>query len=75
MSVGLSVYLQCIVAKRLSGSGCRGVGVRVLDEVVIVEGEGAVLGLNLGRSIVTNWDFATRLFPNYFRQYLLGYSL
>jgi len=39
--------------------------------VVIVEGEGAVLGLNLEHPIVTNWDFATRLFPNYFGQYLL----
>ena len=33
--------------------------------------EGAVLGLNLGRPIVTNEHFATRLFPNYFGQYLL----
>jgi len=36
--------------------------------VVIVEGERAVLGLNLGRPIVTNGDFATRIlfwiFPN-----------
>ena len=38
----------------------------VLDGVVIVKGEGAVLGLNLGRPIVTNGDFATRLFANYF---------
>jgi len=37
--------------------------------VVIVEREGAVLGLNLVRAIVTNGDFATRLFPNYFEQY------
>ena len=28
--------------------------------------EGAVLGVNFGRPIVTNGDFATRLFPNYF---------
>jgi len=34
--------------------------------VVIVEGKGAVLELNLRRPIVTNWAFATRLFPNYF---------
>jgi len=34
-----------------------------------MEEEGAVLGLNLGRTIVTNGDFATRLFPNYFGQY------
>ena len=33
----------------------------VLDGVVIVEGEGAVLGaVNLGRPIVTNGAFATR---------------
>ena len=46
----------------VSGAG-RGMG--VLDGVVIVKGEGAVLVLNFGRPIVTNWDFATRLFPNY----------
>jgi len=34
--------------------------------VVIVEGEGAVSGVNLGRPIVTNGAFATRLFSNYF---------
>ena len=35
---------------------------------MIVEGEGAVLGVNLRRPIpiVTNVVFATRLFPNYF---------
>jgi len=33
--------------------------------------EWAVLGVNLGRPIVTNGDFVTRLFPNYFEQYLL----
>ena len=43
----------------------------VLDGVVIVKGEEAVLEVNLGRPIVTNGDFATPLFPNYFRQYLL----
>jgi len=42
--------------------------------VVIVEGEMAVLGLNLGRPIVTNGDFATRLFSNYFGQDLLDFS-
>jgi len=42
--------------------------------VVIVEKEGAILGLNLGRHIVTNGDFATRLFPNYSGQYLLSYA-
>jgi len=30
----------------------------VLDGVVIVEGEGAVLGVNLGHSTVTNGDYA-----------------
>ena len=45
-------------------------GMGVLDGVVIVEGEGAVLGSNLGHPIVTNGDFATRIFPNYFGQYL-----
>jgi len=29
--------------------------------VVIVEGEGAVSGVNLGRPIVTNWDFVASL--------------
>ena len=41
----------------------------VLDGIVIVEGEGAVLGLNFGRPTVINRDFATWLFPNYFGQY------
>jgi len=63
------------VATRLNGSGCRlgwrvrsveGWVYRLLDGVVIVEGEGAVLGVNLGRPIVTNGDFVMRLFPNYF---------
>jgi len=36
--------------------------------VVIVEGEVAFLVVNLGRPIVSNGDFATRLFPNYFGQ-------
>jgi len=48
-------------------------GMRVLDEVVIVEGEGTVLGLNLERPIATNGDFATRLFQNYFGQYLFRF--
>ena len=51
------------VVKRLIRSGCRldvsGVGrsMGVLDGVVIVEGEEAVLGVNLGNPIVTNRDF------------------
>jgi len=45
-----------------------GRGMGVLHGVVIVEGKGAVLEVNLGRPIVTNGDFATRLFPNYFGQ-------
>ena len=32
-------------------------GIRVITGVVIVEGGGAVLGVNLGRLIVTNGDF------------------
>jgi len=32
-------------------------GMGVLDGLVIVEGERAVLGVNLGHHIVTNWDF------------------
>ena len=39
-------------------------------EVVIVEGEGAVFGVNLSRPIVTNEDFATRLSQNYFLHFL-----
>jgi len=46
----------------MSGVG-RGMG--VLDGVTIVEGEGAVLGVNVGRPIVTDWD-GDALFPNYF---------
>jgi len=49
----------------VSGVG-RGMG--VLDGAVVVEGEGADLEANLGRPIVTNGDFGTRLFPNYFGQ-------
>ena len=37
-----------------------GQGMGVLDGVVIVEGEGAVLGVNLGLPIVTNGAFAMR---------------
>jgi len=43
--------------------------------VVFVEGEEAVLEVSLGRPVVTNGDFATRLFPNYFGQDLLDFSL
>jgi len=38
-----------------------GRGMCVLDGVVLVEGEGAVLRLNLGRPIVTNGDFVAYL--------------
>jgi len=34
--------------------------------MMIIEGEGAVLEVNLGRLIVTNGAFATRLFSSYF---------
>jgi len=46
-------------------------------EMLIVEGEGAVLGVNLGRHTVTNGDSAAYLcesdvlFPNYFGEDLL----
>ena len=49
----------------------------VLDRVVIVEEEGAVWGVNLGRPIVTNGDFVAHLcesdalFSNYFEDLLL----
>ena len=73
MSVGLSVHkVYCgktaewirIPFGMVSGVG-RGMG--VLDGVAIVEGSGAVFGVNLGRPILTNGDFefAMRLFPNY----------
>jgi len=43
---------------------------RSRDECIIWGGdcrrEKAVLGVNLGHPIVTNGDFATRLFSNYF---------
>jgi len=45
----------------VSGAG-RGMG--VLDGGDDRRREGAVLGVNLGRPIVTNGDFATPLFPN-----------
>ena len=68
---------KCPVAKRLIGSG-RHLGWwvgSVEDGCIIWVGdrrrEWAVLGVNLGRPIVTNGDFVTRLFPNYFEQYLL----
>ena len=37
-----------------------GQGMGVLDGVVIVEGEGAVFGVNLGCLLVTSGAFATR---------------
>ena len=46
-------------------------GMGVLDEGGDRRREGAVLVVNLGRPVVTNGDFATRLFPNYFGQDLL----
>ena len=42
---------------------CVGRGMGVLDGGGDRRREGAVLGVNLGRPIVTNKDFATRLFP------------
>jgi len=40
-------------------------GMGVLDGVVIVRGKGEVLEVKLGRPIVSNGVFATRLFSNY----------
>jgi len=34
-------------------------GMTVLDEVLIVKGEGAILRVNLGHPTVTNKDFVT----------------
>ena len=60
LSVCLSAA-KCILAKRLIGSGCRlgwvGQGMGVLDGGGDRRREGAVLGLNLGRPIVTNEAF------------------
>jgi len=39
--------------------------------VEVVEGKGQLWRVNLGHPIVTNGDFATRLFPNYFGWNLL----
>jgi len=44
----------------------------VLDGSLGRRGEGAVLGVNLELPIVTNGNFATWLFPNYFGQYLFS---
>jgi len=41
-------------------------GMGVLDGSGDRRREGAVLGVNLGRPIVTNGAFATQLFSNYF---------
>ena len=41
--------------------------------MVIVEGEGAVLWVNLGGPIITSGD-GDVLFPNYFGEYLLKFS-
>ena len=43
----------------------------VLEEMVIVEGEGAVLWMNLGRPIVISGVFATWLFSDYLEDLLL----
>jgi len=52
----------------VSGVG-RGMG--VLDGGGDRRMEGAVLGVNLGRPIVTNGAFETRLFSNYFEDLFL----
>jgi len=46
----------------------------VLDAGGDCQREGSVFGVNLGRPIVTNGDFATKLFPNYLRQDLFTFS-
>jgi len=50
-----------------------GRGMGVLDGGGDRRREGAVLGVNLGRPIVTNGSFATQLFSNYFED-LFYYS-
>ena len=51
------------MAKWLNGSRCRlgwsvvGRGMGVLDGVAIVEGEGALLAVNLGHPVVNNGDY------------------
>jgi len=55
-------------------------GMGELDGVVIIEGEWAVLGVNLGHPIITNGVFVAQLcdsdvlFPNYFGEDLLLYQ-
>jgi len=44
----------------------------VLDGVVIIVREGAVLGMNLGHPIITSGNFAMWLFSNYCGQDLLS---
>jgi len=45
-----------------------GRGMGLFDGAVDHRREGAILGVNEGRPVVTNGDSATRLFPNYFGQ-------
>ena len=66
------------MAKRLSGSPDAvwdGEWGRSRDGCIRWDGyrkrERGSFGVNLGRPIVTSGDFATRLFQNYFGQYLL----
>jgi len=77
LSIGLSA--KYIVAKRLSGSGCRWDGEwgRTRDGCIrwgrlSSQGRGS-FGVEFGASHCNycNGDFATRLFQNYFGQYLL----
>ena len=48
-----------------------GQGMGVLDRNGYCRREWGSFGVEFGRPIVTNWDFATRLFLNYFVQHLL----
>ena len=64
-SVGLSVCLsrKCTVAKWLIGSGCRLDGEWGRSRMGVLDRDGnsrrgrGLLVVNLGRPIVTNWDF------------------
>jgi len=51
-----------------------GRGMGVLDRGGDRQRERGSLGVNLGRPFVTNVDFATQLFPNYFGQDLFIFS-
>jgi len=80
-SVGQPVCLsaKCIVAKRLSGFGCRWGGEWGRSSYGCIgwsrdrRRRRGSFGVNLERPTVTSGDFATRLFPNYFGQILFTF--